>query len=447
MKTGRTRSMASVRLVSDTRPTPLDQEADTGPPLRQRLLVVVPLAAFVAATTHWMSWQVPIRGRFAADVDDYERIARAAPHFTWPQIEGHVGMWPIHYVIGLTSKASHVPLHALYYVFALATLAAIVVVVDRLLLDVGVDLAVYALAMGTLLLNPYVFRYLALAPAMINDTVFVGAISLALLALYRGRLGMLVAALTAATLARNLSVPPTLVVFGLWVAFAHPHLYAYRSRRLLAGTAVIVVPLAVGGIAYWLGGRAPGHAEPLKNCCSLSEMTILNDIRGFPGSLDAFALHIGRIGIGLAMPLALLIGAGLVLLASGHERPSFPWQLLAATAVGVALVAQPLLVSSAWNDGAEPRLASLAVGPACVAAALVLTRLERTGATLGRGAVTALLAVFAVASLSHRFSWFGPQSASQFAALELVSAAAVIGVLARRLLHRPVDRPTTPPAA
>ena len=39
--------------------TMLDPETDTAPPLRHRLLVVVPLAAFVAATTHWMSWQEP----------------------------------------------------------------------------------------------------------------------------------------------------------------------------------------------------------------------------------------------------------------------------------------------------------------------------------------------------------------------------------------------------
>ncbi|HUZ82938.1 MAG TPA: hypothetical protein VMU73_11910, partial [Gaiellaceae bacterium] len=173
--------------------------------LRPRLLIIVPLTIFVTATTHWMSWEEPIRAHFAGDVASYEKIALAAPHFTWPQIEGHVGMWPLHYLVGITAKATHVPLHVVYYVFAFLVLAAIVVIVDRLLADLRVDLPVYALCMGALLLNPYIFRYLALAPGMINDTAFIAAVCLTTVGLVERRLGWVIGALTVAALTRDVS--------------------------------------------------------------------------------------------------------------------------------------------------------------------------------------------------------------------------------------------------
>ncbi len=424
-------------MASATWPTSLVQESGRALRLRDRLLVLLPLAAFVSATTQWMSWQEPIRGQFAADVDDYEKIARAAPHFTWPEIEGHVAMWPVHYLVGALSTTTHIPLHTTYYILAFAVLAAIVAIMDRLLCGLRIGLPVYALAMGALLLNPYVFRYLALAPGMINDTVFIASVCLAVWGLFRRRLGWVYGALALAAVARGLSVPPVLVGVAAWLAFGPWSEHVARGRRLAAASGALALPTAAFALSYWAGKKAPGDAEALKNCCGVSDLTIWGDLSGLPGSAGALAVHVGRVGIGLAMPLALLCAALLLLIAAGARRlvPTEAWWVLGIAGL---MVAQPFLISSEWNAGAEPRLSSLAIGPAVTGVALVLASLQAEPGTarvsgqllLGRADVLVLLAVFAAGSFSHRFARFGPGSAGQFAVLELVSATLVVCVLA-----------------
>lgn len=406
-------------------------DAPLRPALRLRLLVVLPLLAFSAATTHWMSWQEPIRAHFAGDVDDYEKIARAAPHFTWPEIEGHVAMWPMHYLIGITAKATHIPLHVVYYAFAFVVLAAMVAIIDRLLGDLRVDLPVYALCMGALILNPYIFRYLALAPGMINDTVFIAAVCVATLGLVRQRLGLVVGALTVAALSRGLSVPPALVGAAAWIAVGPWRGRAWGRERLSAAAATLLLPTAAFAVAYWAGAKAPGHAPALKNCCGISDITIWGDLKGLPGSAGTIGTHLVRIFLGLAMPLALFLAGSVLALRSRRSIPATAW---AAFGLAALMVAQPLLLASAWDAGAEPRLASLAIGPMLAALALVLGMLDLQ---LDRVDVGVLLTIFALASLSHRFASIGPHTPGQFAGLVLVCAAAAVAwMLARSTARR-----------
>jgi hypothetical protein len=341
-------------------------------------------------------------------------------------------MWPMHYLVGVTAKATHIPLHVVYYLFAFAALAAILVIVDRLLTTLRVDLTVYALCMGALILNAYIFRYLALAPGMINDTVFIAAVCFTTLGLVRQRLGWVVVGLTVAAVSRDLSVPPVLGAAVAWIAIGSWPGSRLSKSRLVAAAAAVLVPLLVLGAAYWAGLQAPGHAPALKNCCGLAAISIWGDLRGLPGSAHNLGVHLIRIVIGLAMPLALLL-AGSILLRRKHERPA---PLTWATGLTAALiVAQPLLISSSWNDGAEPRLTSLAIGPALAAVALLLMQLDLR---LERADVVVLLVIFALASLSHRFANVGPRTPGQFAALVLACTVAAAGWLlgGRSLLHR-----------
>jgi hypothetical protein len=338
----------------------------------------------------------------------------------------------MHYLVGLTAKATHVPLHVVYYVFAFAVLAAIVVVVDRLLTDLRADMTAYAICMGALLLNPYIFRYLALAPGMINDGVFILGGCLTTLALLRRRLRLVIVGLTLAALSRSLSVPPLLAGAVVWIAVGPWPGRAWSRQRLAQAATALVVPTALLGVAYWAGLKAPGTAPALKNCCGISELTIWGDLAGLPGSAGAFGTHLVRIFLGLAMPLALLVAGGVIAIRSRVRLPPEAW---AALALGGIIVAQPLLIRSSWNAGAEPRLTSLAIGPVLAGLALLLGRIELR---LDRVAVGVLLAIFAVASLSHRFASVGPRTPGQFAALVIVCAtAAVAWVLAgERLLGR-----------
>jgi hypothetical protein len=100
--------------------------------------------------------------------------------------------------------------------------------------------------------------------------------------------------------------------------------------------------------------------------------------------------------------------------------PALAW---AAFALAALMVAQPLLLSSTWDAGAEPRLASLAIAPALAATAILLVRLDLGLDVLEVGV---LFGIFAVASLSHRFAAIGPHTPGQFAALVLVCAVAAV---------------------
>jgi hypothetical protein len=410
------------------------------PSARDRLFLVVPLLAFVAATTHWMSWREPIRLHFAADVAGYEAIARAAPHFTWPQVEGHIGMWPVHYLVGLLSKGTHIPLHVTYYLLAFLVLGAIVFLLDRILCLIGVDAGVYALAMSAALMNPYVFRYLALAPGMLNDAVFIASVGLAVWAMLARRLAWVYVALVIGVLARDLSAPPVIVGVAGWLFFDLRNRNVALRRRIAPVTAVVFVPTAAAAVAYWAGTRAPGHAAVVKSCCSVWNLSILGDLRRLPGSAGSLALHVGRVGTGIALALALLLVALLLAHQSRLWRraPDDVWGLLGLAAV---MVAEPLLVSSVWNQGDEPRLSAFAIVPMVAAAALLLTRLQTADARESPARFTtrqvrAGIAVAAVASLSHRFALFGARSPAQFAALEFVSAAAFVWILTGRVLRR-----------
>jgi O-antigen/teichoic acid export membrane protein len=395
------------------------------PDARLRVVVVAAVWAFVAATTRWLPWEQPIRERFAADVDDYERIAVAAPHLTWPQITGHLSMWPVHYVVGVIAKVTHLPLHATYYVCAFAVLGSIVVLADRLLLALGVGPTAYVLGMSTLLLDPYVFRYLALAPGMINDGVFIAGAGLAALGLVRGRLAWVSAGVAAAAVGRGVSVPPLLVAAALCLVFI-PFRAAPLWRRLVDAALVVVPAIVAVGVAYAIGKTTPGHAEAVKDCCAVTDVTVLGDLVRLPGSAGALALHLFRTAIGLAVPAALAVGAAVVLgPARLRSMPRALWQLLVL--VG-AMVAQPLLISSGWNAGAEPRLTALAVLPAVAAAAVLL---DAIATKLALRDVGVLVGFAALASLSHRFASIGPRRASEFAAVEAVAMVVVFALLVR----------------
>lgn len=406
--------------------------ARPAPALRDRLLVVVPMLAFLAATTHWMSWREPIEQHFAGDVASYERIAYAAPHFTWPQIEGHVGMWLLHYLTGLAAKATGIPLHLVYYVFAFALLTVILVLVDRLLLFARADLLLYAVCMSALILDAYVFRYLALAPGMINDTAFTAAVAGTALALLRRRLGWAIVALTVAAVTRDISLPPILLGAALWVLVGPWDGRAASRRRLTETAAVIIVPVLAAAVTYWAGQQAPGHAAPFKNCCRIAQISIWGDLSRLPGSAGALAVHLARIVLGIAMPLALVAAATIVAVRRRRSPSPAVWAVLL---LGGLLVAQPLLISSTWNAGAEPRLSSLAIGPIVAAVALLFVELDMHVSRLDAGV---LITLFAVGSLSHRFAAIAPSTSGKFAALALSCAVLSTAwvVAGRRVLRR-----------
>ncbi|HWQ01534.1 MAG TPA: hypothetical protein VN449_05385, partial [Gaiellaceae bacterium] len=163
---------------------------------RYRLAVSGAWLAAVWATTHWYSWQRTIDLLFGSDVVEYERVARAAPGFTdTPLPSQHADRFVPHYLVGLASDALQVGDRPVYYVVAFLLLGLMVFLVDRLIAPFGLRRLEYAVAIGALIANPYLFRFLAICPGRLADSVFMLGGLVALLGLLRGNPWLLVGGL------------------------------------------------------------------------------------------------------------------------------------------------------------------------------------------------------------------------------------------------------------
>ena len=189
--------------------------------------------AAVWATTHWYSWQHTVDLLFGSDMPEYERVARAAPGFTdEPLPSQHADRFVPHYLVGLVADGLQIGDRVVYYVVAFVFLGLIVFLVDRLIAPLGLRRLEYTVAIGALIANPYIFRFLAICPARLADSVFILGGLVALLGLLRGNVWLLVGGLVVATLGRSEAVFPLAVLapFGVLLSseWKRP---SPRSRR------------------------------------------------------------------------------------------------------------------------------------------------------------------------------------------------------------------------
>src|SRR5713101_498503 len=165
--------------------------------------------AFACATTRWMEWGEPIRRGYATDELQYESIARAAPGFPHAPVSAAASQrFAAQWVVGVIDDATHIGLHTLYRVTALACLAAIAFVVIRLVLASELPEAAGVVALGLVITNPYAWRLLLIAPAMLSDGLLVLGVAVALLGLLEERPWLAVAGCLIAVLGRETGLIP-----------------------------------------------------------------------------------------------------------------------------------------------------------------------------------------------------------------------------------------------
>ena len=329
-------------------------------------------------TQAWPGIDEGVRIEFATDAGVYREMAAAAPGLPeGPVREQHAERWPVHWVVGSAADATGVGLETAYRVASIATVSAVVVLLHLLLVGAGLSAGAYAVCLGVALASAYPFRYWLAAPGMVADAVFGLGLAIALLGLQRRRLALVVAGLAAATAARQTAVPAALALALVLILPATSFLVS-RRERLVASAAVALVPLGVYAVV-----RSVAHGFSVSDLPPLAEMTILADT---PRELAA---HLARLALGIAVPLAAL-AAGLGL---GRRDVVGPLVLAAA------IVAQPFVLTSAWIDANEPRLAGLAVPSLAVACALLVRRIE-----IGRPVAFALCAALFLGSLHHHYS-------------------------------------------
>jgi hypothetical protein len=386
--------------------------------------------AAVWATTHWYSWQRTIDLLFGSDVVEYERVARAAPGFTnEPLPSQHADRFVPHYLIGLISDALRVDDRIVYYVVAFLLLGLIVLLVDRMIAPLGLRRLEYAVAIGALIGNPYIFRFLAICPGRLADSVFIIGGLVALLGLLRGNPWLLVGGLAAATCGRSEAVFPLAALAPFGVLLSQEWRGKTPRVRITSAVLALGVPLAVYGLL-----RLADHTFSVRDHPKFFGLTIFGTFRDLPESGGRFGLHVARIIVGITGALAVLVGA---LAARRLGRYSaLPFAFWAGLAGGIAVSGEAFVLNPRWIDGSEPLLSALGAAFFAVAAAAALGtldigrwRLQITGGLVALGAL-------AVLSLNHRYAAITPVSTpGQFAALTAVFAvvaAAAIAVGGRR---------------
>jgi hypothetical protein len=389
---------------------------------RYRLASAGVWLAAVWATTHWYAWQRTVDLLFGSDMVEYERVARAAPGFTdQPLPSQHADRFVPHYAIGLVSDGLHVRDRIVYYVAAFLLLGLIVFLVDGLIAPLGLRRLEYTVAIGGLIANPYLFRFLAICPARLADSVFILGGLVALLGLLRGNIWLLVGGLVATTLGRSEAMFPlaALAPFGVLLS-AEWKKFPTRPRWVSA-TCALVVPFAAYGVI-----RLLDHTFSVRDHPGFFGLTIFGTLRDLPGSGGRFGLHLARIVVGIAGALAVLLGALAVRRLGRYSRLGLPFW--AGLAGGIAASGEAFLLNPAWIKGSEPLLSALGAAFFTVAAAATLASLDRERWRLGLTGGLVTLGALAVTSLNHRYSSISPVSTkAQFAALT-VAAAAVAAV-------------------
>ena len=374
----------------------------------------------VWASTHWYSWQRTIDLIFGSDMEEYERVARAAPGFpAQPLPSQHADRFVPHYLVGLGSDTFHIGDRTLYYACAIVLLIVMLFILDRIVAPMGLGRLEYALCAGALVANPYLYRFLAICPARLADSVFIIGASVALLGLLRTRGLLLVAGLVVATLGRSEAVLPLVVLAPIGVALSPEWRRRPRRDRRFFGVAAFVLPLATYGLV-----RIVDSSFSVRDHPGFWGLTVFGSLRALPHGGGHLGLHVARTLVGIAGAFSLVVGALIAGRLSRAGRLPFPFW--AALATGVAVSGEALLLNPDWIHGNEPLLSALGTTFFAVAAAAVLR-----GRTVKPAAAGAAIVGLVLTSLNHRYASISPVSTpAEFAALASVGAVVVAVSLA-----------------
>jgi hypothetical protein len=375
--------------------------------LRPSVAAAIGWLGFVLLTERWRPWGDAVRLQYATDVNEFETIARAAPHFPSVRIQTpHADRWIPEWVVGEIHNLLPLGLHEAYslvtFVTIGVTIAAVVTTLQRL--QPGRTAAV--LAVGVFVASAYPMRLLLEAPGMTTDALFVCGLALAVLAFEGVQPALLTVALVVATLGRQTGVPLALVV-AVAVAI-DPR---WRRSRHWAAPLVLLAAVVTYAVPHELS----------KSFADTSGRGLIGMTVGGDWGLHAAAAHLGRCAIVLVVPAALLAVSWF----RGRRAP-----LWGPLAFGLCVVAQGVALAPDWSH-AEPRLVGLALPALAVAAAPGLG-----AARLRAGEAVAVAVGIALASLHHLYA-YPAHSASAWAAFVAIGCLLCLSPLGADLLRRP----------
>ena len=263
--------------------------------------------------------------------------------------------------------------------------------------------------------NPYLYRFLALAPGRLADSVFILGGALALLGLLRANPWLLVGGLVVATLGRSESVFSLALLAPIGV-FVSPNWRPRPPRfRRVSAAAALLVPLGVYGLIVIADDSFSRRDHP-----GFWGLTIFGDLRDLPGSAGTIGLHGSRVVIGVVGAAALIVGA---LVARWHARApgKLPFAFWASLVAGIAVSGEALILSRGSSTGTRRSSPPSARSSSWSRPA---PRWTAWALSVRAGAVGVV--GLAVVSLHHRFSTISPVSTpGRYAGLAAIAALAV----------------------
>jgi hypothetical protein len=365
-----------------------------------------------------MLWEQPIRRNYASDELQYEAIARAAPRLPRTNVSAAASQrFVSHWLVGALSDATGIGLHTMYRIAAFACLLAIAGVAVRLTRAFDLPLAAGVLALGLVITNPYAYRLLLIAPAMLSDGILVLGVAITLLGMIEERPWVAIGGSLIAVLGRETGIAVVGVVV-VWLLF---------ERRAAPAAVALVAPLAAFGVVKSIG-ESFATSDP-----SLRTFTVLTPISRLPGSARELIDHFGRVVIAAPTALAILASAWFV-------ARRTPRSLAIAVILAAAVMLQPAVFNPDWVQHNETRLAALGIVPLAFAAAFAYAL---TPAVNSRPVSIAASLIVAVASLHHRYSWGGKlESPRLFIGVEAIASLALAALIiwqarAEHVIHSP----------
>lgn len=395
---------------------------------RADLAFVFGVLAWFAITQRWTSWSSGIRLLGEADVASYAPMAAAAPGLPHIRLgSDFTQRFVVHYCVGLLAKATGLSLPATYRAAWVVVFLAIVVTVVQLLWRLGVVGLGFRVCVAVLVLSPYAFRYYAIVPGMLADPVFELGLALSLLGAVSRRVGVLLAGVVVAIVARQTALL-TVPVLAMWL-LVDAHWQGLGPRRRWFGAAALAALPGAGYVAIHLATAS--FSKPYAP--RIPQDTVLPLLGRLPGTASELTSHVLHSLAPLVLIVALLAAVALARRRGGWS-PALSAGLVGPLAMGCAVLAQTLAISPDFPGLAfnEPRLSALGLIAFVVALAV---EFARTPAQMpaGRATEAAIYALLALGSLHDIYSVVGPSSTGQFLIVQLAAGAALVPLILMRL--------------
>ena len=382
-------------------------EADSGVPNRpvnhscavcdRPALLLAMLLLALGLTNRWLSVEQAVQLEQATDIRSYLQIAALAPALPPADahlISHHAQRFLLPYVVGTVAFYAHLSPQLVFRGAVLVLIVVILRLAWRIFQHLQLPVPDGLLCLSLFILHPYALRYYLAIPAMANDLLFVVGLLLLIHSLFRGRLGLALAAVVIGTIAKQ-TMLLLLPVAAWWILFHRPWNSLPLSRRLVALSLIILPALACYEVTAWV---ARGFAAE-----SLGAIPLLTGLlRWCRSDFNApfLANFLFRGLLPFLFPLSIMCA---VLL---KRRPALPPEFYFLIAVALSCCVQPLLSGPVVCGHAILRLNALACLP--VLAALGLLLREAKLPPLSSPALLLCGSFIALGSLHHRLIYNGP---------------------------------------